>query len=173
MLLNITKEEEAYPQLQVLIPPVNPNYLYRANAPMVHRTYAPGYLTQTPSAQSDGAGLNELLRQKQNLIQARILMLDSDLRHRYTLKSQNLYEIALNQCACRDLIQLIGEQVMDKRRTELERKILDLEQERRQEQVGYFRDILFLKKELRDTLIEQLEEQQKVSVFTNHEAVST
>ena len=173
MLLNITKQEEAYPQLQTHLLQVNPAYLYPTNTHTYHRNYAPGYLTPTSPAQSYGAGLNDLMRQRQQLIQTRILMLDSDIRHRYTLKNQNLYEIALNQCACRNLIFLIGEQVMDKRRIELERKILDLEQERRQEQVGYFRDILFLKKELRDTLIEQLEEQQKVSVFTNKEAVST
>ena len=171
MLLNITKEEDTYPQLQVLIPPVNPYYLCRANAPTVHRTYAPGYLTPTSPAQTYGTGLNDLMHQKEQLIQTKILMLDCDIKHRYTLKSQNLYEIALNQCTCRNLIYLIGEQVLDKRRIELERKILDLERERRQEQVGYFRDILFLKKELRDTLIEQLEEQQKASIFTNQEGI--
>ena len=52
---------------------------------------------------------------------------------------------------------------------ELERKIIDLEQEKRKEKAGYFNDILFLKKELRETLIEKLEEEQKAMILNKPE----
>jgi len=53
----------------------------------------------------------------------------------------------------------------DKKRMDVERKIIDLEQEKRREQTDYFRDILFLKKELRETLIEKLEEKQRLALL--------
>jgi len=56
---------------------------------------------------------------------------------------------------------------MDRRRIELEEKILDLEQEKRREKAGYFRDVLFLRKELRESLIEKLEEEQKARFFAD------
>ena len=52
---------------------------------------------------------------------------------------------------------------------DVERKIIDLEQEKRREQTDYFRDILFLKKELRETLIEKLEEQQRLALLAEGE----
>ena len=54
----------------------------------------------------------------------------------------------------------MGEEFFDKKRMDLEQKILDLEQEKRREEASFFRDISFLNKELRDTLIEKLEEKQ-------------
>lgn len=164
MLLNTTNQPLTW-QLQALTLPVDPAYLYPTKTSNQH--YTTGYLTTTPQALSIGTGLEGLMEQKQRLIHARIRMLDYDLQHRYGLMNQNLYEIALNQCTCRNLIYRIGEDTLDKRRIELERKILDLDQERRREQTDSFRDILFLKKELRDSLIEGLEEQQKASIFTN------
>ena len=41
----------------------------------------------------------------------------------------------------------------------------DLEQEKRRERSAYFRDILFLRKELRESFVEKLEEEQKAEMF--------
>jgi len=60
----------------------------------------------------------------------------------------------------------------DKKRMDVERKIIDLEQEKRREQTDYFRDILFLKKELRETLIEKLEEKQRLALLAEGEEES-
>jgi len=61
----------------------------------------------------------------------------------------------------------MGEEIFDKIRMDLERKILDLEQEKRREETTFFRDISFLNKDLRDSLIEKLEENQKASLMLN------
>ena len=80
---------------------------------------------------------------------------------------KNIHQIDLDQCACRNLIYLLGDVYLERKRIDLERKIIDLEQEKRSEQAGCFRDILFLKKELRESLIEKLEEEQKSDMFMN------
>jgi len=103
--------------------------------------------------------------QKQEIIDSRIHMLVSEIYQRHTLQNDNLYRISLDQCACRNLIFDMGDHVWDKRRLDFERKIIDLEQEKRRELTSYFKAVLFLRKELRETLIEKLEEKQKGDLF--------
>ena len=103
--------------------------------------------------------------QKQEIIHSKIQMLFSEIYQRHTLQNDNLYRICLDQCACRNLIFDMGDHVWDKKRLDFERKIIDLEQEKRREQTGYFKDVLFLRKELRETLIEKLEDKQKSDLF--------
>ena len=69
-----------------------------------------------------GLGLDHFMYQKQQVILSKILMLNSEIYQRYTLRGQSLYHINLDQCTCRNLIYHIGEDVLDKRRIELERK---------------------------------------------------
>ena len=94
-------------------------------------------------------------------------MILKEIDQRRILKEDNLYRICLDQCTCRTLIHQLGTTYMDKRWVDLERKTIDLEQEKRQEITGYFRDILFLRKELRESIIEDLEESQKKDIFMN------
>ena len=105
--------------------------------------------------------LEDIIRNKEEIIYSKIQMLLSEIYRRHRIKEANLYEISRDQCTCRNLIYLMGDIYLDGKRIELERKIIDLEQEKRKEKVGYFKDILFLKKELRETLVEKLEEGQK------------
>lgn len=112
-------------------------------------------------------GLEGLLYQRQEIIHSKIQLLLSEITQRRILKDQNLYHIDVDQCACRNIIYLIGSHYLDRRRVDIERKIIDLEQEKRREKSDYFRDILFLRKELRESLIEKLEEDQKTEVFMN------
>lgn len=107
------------------------------------------------------------MNQRRDVIHSKIKMLISEIYNRYELKKENIYQIDLDQCACRNLIYLMGDVYLDRRRIDLERKIIDLGQEKRSEQAGCFKDILFLKKELRESLIEKLEEEQKSDFFTN------
>ena len=44
---------------------------------------------------------------------------------------------------------------------------LDLEEQKRKELANYFKDVLFLKKELRESLVEKLEEDQKHGLLMN------
>lgn len=148
-----------------LYAPFDPKYLYPAS-----RFLTDGYLTQgyfeAPES-SSGTSLDDLMNQKRDVIHSKIGMVLSEITQRYELKNENLSEICRDQCTFRDLINLMGDVYMDRRRIELEGKILDLEQEKRREKAGYFRDILFLRKELRESLVEKLEEEQKALFFAD------
>jgi hypothetical protein len=61
----------------------------------------------------------------------------------------------------------MNDNIWDKNRVELERKIIDLEQEKRKEEANCFKDTLFIQKDLRQSLVEKLEEQQKANLFLN------
>lgn len=120
---------------------------------------------KTPAPSS--LGLEDFLGLRQGVIDAKIRMILKEIDQRRVLKEDNLYRICLDQCTCRSLIHQLGTTYMDKRSVDLERKTIDLEQEKRQEVTSYFRDILFLRKELRESIIEDLEESQKLNIFIN------
>jgi len=112
-----------------------------------------------------GLGLEGLLYQRQEVIDSKIQMVLTEINQRRILKDENLYKIDLDQCTCLNLIYHIGKDYKDKRRVDIEKKIIDLEEEKRREKTTYFRDILFLRKELRESFIEKLEEDQKADIF--------
>ena len=142
-------------------------YLYPAKVNSVSDGYHWNLSSTDDSNQSFGYGLEQLMFQKKEIIDSRIQMLVSEIYQRHKLQNDNLYRICLDQCTCQNLILLMGENSLDNKRIELERKIIDLEQEKRRERTGYFRDILFLRKDLRETLIDKLEEEQKAKIFMN------
>jgi len=107
------------------------------------------------------------IRNKEEIVKSKIKLIYDEIKTRYYLKLQNIYRINVDQCACNNLIFTMGEEIFDKIRMDLERKILDLEQEKRREETTFFRDISFLNKDLRDSLIEKLEENQKASLMLN------
>ena len=169
MILNTTFKNETNRYFPVLYIPIDPKYVYPAKNSLPVTGW---YQNQLPAANNyptSWSGLDDLMNQRRDVIDSKIGMLVADVYQRYALKSQNLYHIDLDQCTCRNLIYLLGDHYMDKRRIELERKIIDLEQEKRQEKAGYFRDIMFLKKDLRESLIEKLEEEQKAKMFLGQE----
>jgi hypothetical protein len=149
-----------------LYPPIDPSYVY------LEKNMAAGGYHRYPSSRDDkdhfpGYGIERLLENRRKLVDSRITMLLKEISQRYRIKGDNFYHINLDQCGFRNLIFDMGENVWDKRRTEFERKIIDLEQEKRREQASFFKDILFLRKELRDSLMEKLEEEQKAGLLFN------
>ena len=119
-----------------------------------------------------GLGLEDLLYQRQEVIDSKIRMVLTEIDQRRIMKDYHLHRIDLDQCTCHNLIYHIGKDYKDRRRVDIEKKILDLEQEKRRERADYFRDILFLRKELRESFIEKLEEDQRADVFTNSPGAS-
>jgi len=105
------------------------------------------------------------IQNKQELILSKMKLLYDEIGYRSKLKDKNIYQINWDQCACKSLIYTMGEDIFDNKRIELERKILDFEQEKRREEASFFKDISFLNKELRDTLIEKLEEKHKAALI--------
>ncbi|MGV8080992.1 MAG: hypothetical protein AB2L22_13160 [Syntrophales bacterium] len=119
------------------------------------------------SISSIPTGLEGLLYQRQEVIHSKIRMVLSEIDQRRTMMDYHINRIDLDQCTCRNLIYFIGKHYMDRRRVDIEKKIIDLEQEKRRERAAYFRDILFLRKELRESFIEKLEEDQRAEIFMN------
>jgi hypothetical protein len=152
----------------------NPRYLYpeRYQVKDSHATglSGPSYLTFAPEKDPLGdAGLEDLMLKKGEIMDSRIEMLLSEIYQRRKLQDENLNQINLDQCTCRTLIYRMHPFYLDKKKMDMERKIIELEEEKRKEQTSYFRDILFIKKELRDTLIEKLEEEQKLALFAGQQ----
>ena len=112
-------------------------------------------------------GLEDFLGQRQDVIDAKIRMILKEIDQRRILKDDNIYGINLDQCTCRNLIHHLGPTNMDKRWVDLEKKTIDLEEEKRKENANYFRDIMFLRKELRESIIEDVEENQKAAILMN------
>ena len=152
--------------LSVLYPPLNPRYLYQ-DKNLANTAYHSEISFADDKDQFSGYGIERLLDNRRALNDSKIQMLLSEIYQRQTIKKDNLYRINLDQCSVRNLVFDMGDNVWDKRRTELERKIIDLEQEKRREQTSFFGDILFLRKELRESLIEKLEDKQKAGLLIN------
>ena len=125
----------------------------------------------TPTPISGSTGIEDLLQQKQDVINTKIQMLYSEMGVRSYINGQLLYRINYDQCTCQNLIMARGDEFLDRQRMELENKILDLEQEKRREETAFFRDLSFLNKELRFARIEAMEEQQKQALCLNQEAM--
>ena len=120
-----------------------------------------------PVSYATGLALDDLLGQRQEVIDSKIRMVLTEIDQRRIMKDYHLHRIDLDQCTCHNLIYHIGKDYKDRRRVDIEKKILDLEQEKRRERADYFRDILFLRKELRESFIEKLEEDQRAEIFIN------
>ncbi|WP_419656022.1 hypothetical protein [Desulfosarcina variabilis] len=153
---------------QPYLPP-DPNYFdyenrYRpaVSSPLYTAVDDPMSATYTP-------GIEEFLRQKQDLNRYKIEMLYTAMGVRSYISGQLLYRINYDQCTCRNLILSRGGEFFDRQRIDLENKILDLEAEKRREETAFFRDLSFLNKELRFAKIEALEEQHKQALCQNME----
>ena len=112
-----------------------------------------------------GMDIQTLLNQRSQVIEARVEMILEEIEKRRLIKDRNLFQITRDQCIQRNAILTRGDHVWDKYRVKFEQDILRLETERRKEISSYFKDLLFLKKELRDSLIEKMEEDQKAALL--------
>jgi hypothetical protein len=152
--------------------PMDYRYLYPRPVSISRDSYAAEPFFPKDTTEICDYGLEQLMCQRQEIILAKTQMVLSEISQRYKLREENLYQIYLDQRTCRDMLSLVEDSGLDKRRIELEREIIGLEQEKRRERASYFRDILFLRKELRESLIEKLEEEQKTAMFLNQTGVS-
>lgn len=140
--------------LSALIVPANPIYTVDA----IHNK----------PAQGTNDSFEQLMLQKSENISAKIDMLNKDIFKRYEISRTNIYDVNVDQCACKNMIYNLEADVPDKKRIDLERKIIDLEQEKRKENCNCFRDVMFLKKDLRTALVEKYEEEQKMKMLMDY-----
>ena len=167
MILNTPNPNHAGQDRPYLYVPIDPKYLYTATNSNGMTVYDNSVSTFQNNDQKGGWGLDALISQRMDIILSKSHLLLSEIHQRYRLREENLYQISVDQCTCKNLIYLLGDDLMDKRRLDLERQIIGLEQEKRNEKGNYFRDTLFLRKEFRETVIEKLEEDQKAALLTN------
>jgi len=168
LMLNTINNTYVVKNLPVLYTPMDPRYLYPDKV-VSGDGYKMSAVSYDPKPEFCGTGLDDLMLKRGEIIDSKIQLLVSEIYQRQKLQKENLYHIGLDQCTCRNLIYRMDEDVWDRKRIEIERKIIDLEQEKRMEQTSYFRDILFLKKEFRESLIEKLEEKQKIELLLDQE----
>ena len=146
--------------------PMDPKYMYSARYG-VNGRYSWNNSIYNSNNQPADYGLEHLMHQRQDLIFSKIDMLCSEICERRKIKDKNLYQINLDQCSFRNMIYATGNHFWNRNRIELERKIIDLEQDKRREESNYFRDISFIRKELRESLIEKKEEEQRANLLAN------
>ena len=172
MIQNTPHEQNSWQHISGLYVPPDPKYIYYVDRYKPAAIYQPENPHQAETGLLGDIGIEGLFEQNQEVIDSKIHMLYMEMGSRTALKEKNLYHINLDQCSCRNLINHMCEYVFDNKRVELERKIIDLEQEKRREESDFFRDLMFLNKEMRFAKIEELEEKQKRALCTPQEAIT-
>jgi hypothetical protein len=112
---------------------------------------------------SSGNSLDDIFDDRLGLIRSKMDLILLQLKDRKGISRSILYQIDSDSCRVQSMQYDLGPRayIMGADRLTLEKLKLDLERQRRMEQVSYFRDTGMLNKELKDTLIEYLEEVQK------------
>ncbi len=116
---------------------------------------SPSVYEGVPSEKNVGfLSLEGMLGAKIQRTEDRIEAVIEAIDKRRLIKEENLYGIERDLCTCQNLIFEMGYKVYRRDRDwiGLETRKIDLERDRRMELAAYFRDILFLGKELRDTV---------------------
>ena len=115
--------------------------------------------------------IDDIFEDRLTLIRSKIELIVMQLSQRKEIHREIMYRIALDSCKAQNLLneRIIRTFTIDRERINLERMKLDLEQQGRREEAGYFNDTAFLNRELRDVLIQYQEEIQKTSMISNME----
>ena len=158
--INKAARDHNHPALYI---PMDPKYFYPA-ANLVKDTYS-NQLSNDEKNGTNDTGFEDLMYKRGEIIDARIKMIFSEIYERNSLLDKNIYRISVDQCNCKNLIYMMARDIWDRNRVDIEKKIIDLEQEKRMQQANCFKDLLFIKKELRESLVEKLEEKQKTDML--------
>ena len=116
--------------------------------------------------------LDQLMGQKRELLRSKIEMILSGIEERKKIREENLLKIDKDSCDCTNMIFQMPpyrKYGFDRERLTIEKMKKDLEKQKRMEEVNYFRDLASLQKDLKDTIIEYLSEQNKQSLITGLE----
>ena len=116
--------------------------------------------------------LDQLMGEKRELLHSKIEMILVGIEERKKIKQENLYRIDIDSCDCTNMIFQMPpyrKYGFDKERLTVEKMKKDLEKQKRMEEVNYFRDLALLQKDLKDTIIEYLSEQNKQSLISGLE----
>jgi len=122
-------------------------------------------LVERPSQRRDL--LDRFLQSKQTTLNRSIKDVVGLIYQREELKQRNLYELLMTECnigtklANTEVWDFGVNPVIDKRRAILEKELLDIDKERRKEEVAAWKDTLTLKSDLRELLNQLYKEQSR------------
>ena len=116
-----------------------------------------------------GDGIDELFKDRLGLIRSKIELILLQLEERKRISQEVIYQMERDSCNVQNLIFEMGHRAyyMNRERLSLEQTKLDLEDQKRREEVSYFKDTGLLNQDLKDTLIQYLGEVQKNSILTS------
>jgi len=118
-----------------------------------------------------GGGIDDLFQDRLGLIRSKIELILLLLDERKRISQEVIYQMDSDTCKVQSLIFEMGPRAyqMNRERLSLEQTKLDLEEEKRREEVSLFRDTGLLNQDLRDTLIQYLSEVQKSKLISMEE----
>ena len=141
------------------------DYLDRSYTIPSYLNFPPAEYTPQEKPSQQPSGLDAILSSKKDLILDRLAMLSIALQERKNIQADVLKSLQSDQTACQNQLFKIENLYDPKLNTDLEKRKLDLEREQRQHQTAYFRDLSMIHKELRETMIEYLKENQMEELF--------
>jgi len=116
---------------------------------------------------------DEIFKDRLDLIRSKLELILVQLNQRKAISQKILYQIDKDSCKVQTLNFEMGPRAyeMGRERLTLEQMQFDLKQQKRMEETGYFKDTGLLNTQLKDTLIEYMEEKQKSALLTEEDVI--
>ena len=111
---------------------------------------------------------DQIFDDRLSVIRSKLELLLLQLGQRKTINQKILYQIDVDSCRVQNLYFNLGPRAYDmgRDRMAVEKMRFDLQRQRRMEEASYFKDTALLNRDLKDTLIQYMEEVQKSSLIT-------
>jgi hypothetical protein len=116
---------------------------------------------------------DEIFKDRLDLIRSKLELILLQLDQRKAINQNILYQIDKDSCKVQTLNFEMGPGAyeMGRERLTLEQMQFDLKRQKRMEETGYFKDTGLLNTQLKDTLIEYMEEKQKSALLTEEDVI--
>jgi hypothetical protein len=116
---------------------------------------------------------DEIFKDRLDLIRSKLELILLQLNQRKAINQKILYQIDKDSCKVQTLNFEMGPGAyeMGRERLTLEQMQFDLKQQKRMEETSYFKDTGLLNTQLKDTLIEYVEEKQKSALLTGEDVI--
>lgn len=152
---------------QVEPPPADGNKLIYSNPLASHVIHTIYRRAQTPCVDST----DNMFEDRLSLIRSKLELILLQLAERKKINRKILYQIDQDGCYIQNLYFELGPKAygLSSEKLTLNKMNLDLERQRRTEQTAYFNDTANLNRDLKDTLVQYMDEVQKNKMLTEEE----
>ena len=116
---------------------------------------------------------DEIFKDRLDLIRSKLELILLQLDQRKAINQKILYQIDMDSCKVQNLYLEMGPGAYEKgrERLTLEQMKFDLKRHKRKEEKGYYKDKGLLNTQLKDTIIEYMEEKQKSALLTEEDVI--